>query len=1775
MNKFEKGLSRNTRPQDQPPGTYPFGKNGVRILYGVNQNEPGFIQSAAMIPYTPIGVIETDKYPIIFSTDNINSAGGFYDYENDQYIPIFNDATYTYKLGFKAEFPINGQFQRNYKGESIVAFTDFNTFPKFLNCDKPVIKSLDDWRLFPFASVPTITTNVIDGGTLFPGGYYIFGKLVKNDGTETQFLVSSDVIVIGGTNGSSSGKAIEINFGDLDSDYDQVQVGIISKIDGIISASTLEPITIGSGNKATVIYTGANLSTEATIEELLVQPVIYNKVKTIGQLNDTLYLGNLTKDDEIKIQKYMLLAKIRWVSNLIYVNPRNEDHATAKIRSLMHHEVYAFYIRLSKTGGAGWTPLFHVPGVAPVSSDFDQSTEATYGGNFSGRRYQIEDTIRAYDANAKIGDPGTWVNINETYPDTDDYDASQIGGENLRGVSVRHHRMPSIRWCKKFLYSQNGEYGKSQLDLLGIKVSNIVIPNEYTSRLDGGYEIYYAKRSINNSTVIAQSALLFAARHGSGAGTTTISGPDTDYKTTGGNWNAQIDWSGNSRERPLVIDKNLFRFHAFDLLYNKPAISPKYLRQELFLRRENMPMIEDYSLTGGERDAPISYLIDYVKDGASPIPSADGTVIRKISDTPGDNPQYIPNNLITGKWYNLMAESAYGGKLVGPPLVDNNDISYHSLWTGKKWQRPDKSAQFERTYLSNLMNYTDNIYVPFNAQSLVRMAPRQTGSAPMFGGDVFVCDYSFNTYGWNDYDNGTYSKDSSRDPYMGIKVARRIVCESASNIYSRFEISGNIYSKWYPNSPLDIGDNNMFLNLFDRRIDPNQFGYSKDSNALNDIVTAIIFNPLKEEITVFPFRIHRAGKLNKQLKKRSWRTFLPLDYYEMQKNMGVIEHLEGMDDTLYIHCTNALFYTQGKMNLQQDLLSVVIGNGDIFQFEPQEKYSDKLGYAGTRHNLACVRTPMGYIFPDTGHGKIYVAKGELKLINEGLNQFFIENLRLKDNNPFIGNGITIGYDQRFERILFTCKNLIKPTGVRELQKTQEFIDSLTPGESLVIENGRLMRFLGISTDYQCTDLIPVIVGNVILTIPEDTPVDTVIHTIIPISGVNLSYYILSGNSDGALSVEASTGKIKVNNQGGINYNVRHQLVLQIKAVSTNGLSTTFQVTVNITKVNKAPISGPQQFTIPENSPNSTIVGTVVATDPDGSSLNYTITSGNDGGVFVLNGTTGQITVANGSLLDYETHPVYLLQVSISDGYNAITIPVTINITNVDEAPPLNDDVITIYDTTPTNTIVYQFITVDPEGDVNLVFDLVNASSPGVFTLNTATGEIKLIDNAYLNPATTPQITLTVRVIDTHQNSDEGTLTINILADPETLDFRPSSPSCSGGCPAGYVQTTDGLYCERFTTVPATPPTGGTPFSVVSSVNNAYSNFGALVYQPGFDNHGVGTIQQWLQQSVWRNAAANSVDGPLNRCGVWSASVVPNNEAIGFSVPITLTETAIVLVAISGDNKCKIAINGVVLVDQDPTDIGTGIGLQLPQFKGQGISLAFKFWHIYPFTVQAGTHYIGMEGVNFGGAASFGAEIYKNTIDELAAAQLDPAYISNPGTFPLNQNHYTNLNLLFSTRSTRGGTFDSGISAGYSCPVNYAMNGTTNPPTCVLVDRVPATTRVWSALQVYSLRLSQVIATLNNVAGQTFQGISVPYYPPVGDHIDCGGSKTVYYNTPKAASVSKNNCTDGVGSIVKYAVPGGIYTSTISQADADSKAQNDIDTNKQTYANENGYCVNEH
>ena len=89
--------------------------------------------------------------------------------------------------------------------------------------------------------------------------------------------------------------------------------------------------------------------------------------------------------------------------------------------------------------------------------------------------------------------------------------------------------------------------------------------------------------------------------------------------------------------------------------------------------------------------------------------------------------------------------------------------------------------------------------------------------------------------------------------------------------------------------------------------------------------------------------------------------------------------------------------------------------------------------------------------------------------------------------------------------------------------------------------------------------------------------------------------------------------------------------------------------------------------VPEYSPAGTDVGEpVTATDPEGSALTYAL-GGADAGLFEVDGSTAQITVGDGTSLDFKTTASYSVRVEARDpSAGRDSIDVTISVTNVDE-----------------------------------------------------------------------------------------------------------------------------------------------------------------------------------------------------------------------------------------------------------------------------------------------------------------------------------------------------------------------------------------------------------------------------------------------------------------------------------------------------------------------------
>jgi len=112
------------------------------------------------------------------------------------------------------------------------------------------------------------------------------------------------------------------------------------------------------------------------------------------------------------------------------------------------------------------------------------------------------------------------------------------------------------------------------------------------------------------------------------------------------------------------------------------------------------------------------------------------------------------------------------------------------------------------------------------------------------------------------------------------------------------------------------------------------------------------------------------------------------------------------------------------------------------------------------------------------------------------------------------------------------------------------------------------------------------------------------------------------------------------------------------------------------------------FYLDENSKVGTLVGTVQATDPDGDVLTYAITSGNEAGAFAISSTSGDITVSDEDLLNFDTTPSFVLMVAANDGNGGIIVAaITINLNEVPLGFENDEGLITVFPN-PTSEVLF-------------------------------------------------------------------------------------------------------------------------------------------------------------------------------------------------------------------------------------------------------------------------------------------------------------------------------------------------------------------------------------------------------------------------------------------------------------------------------------------------------
>ena len=338
-------------------------------------------------------------------------------------------------------------------------------------------------------------------------------------------------------------------------------------------------------------------------------------------------------------------------------------------------------------------------------------------------------------------------------------------------------------------------------------------------------------------------------------------------------------------------------------------------------------------------------------------------------------------------------------------------------------------------------------------------------------------------------------------------------------------------------------------------------------------------------------------------------------------------------------------------------------------------------------------------------------------------------------------------------------------------------------------------------------------------------------------------YSLTDDANGRFAINAATGEVTVADTGQLDFETVTSHDITVQVTDSGGNSYDEVMTINIADGNDTPTDlSITASTVAENVANGTVVGTVSTTDPDaGETFTYALTD-DAGGRFAIDANTGVVTVADGSLLDFETATSHNVTVRVTDsGGNTYDEVMPVTVTNTNETPTdLSITASTVAENAANGTAVGTVSTTDQDAGETFTYSLVNDQG-GRFAINSSTGVVTVADGSLLDYETRASHDITVRVTDSGGNTYDEVMTVNLTNTNETpTDLKLTNveiaEGAANGTSVGTAAATDADAGETFTY--SLTDTAGGRFAINSSTGEITVANGSLLDYETATSHDV-------------------------------------------------------------------------------------------------------------------------------------------------------------------------------------------------------------------------------------------------------------------------------------------------------------------------------------------------
>ncbi|MGL3214911.1 beta strand repeat-containing protein [Bradyrhizobium sp. BR 1433] len=285
-------------------------------------------------------------------------------------------------------------------------------------------------------------------------------------------------------------------------------------------------------------------------------------------------------------------------------------------------------------------------------------------------------------------------------------------------------------------------------------------------------------------------------------------------------------------------------------------------------------------------------------------------------------------------------------------------------------------------------------------------------------------------------------------------------------------------------------------------------------------------------------------------------------------------------------------------------------------------------------------------------------------------------------------------------------------------------------------------------------------------------------------------FSLSDDAGGRFAIDASTGVVTVANASLLDFETATSHNITVKAADASGAFTTQTFSIAVTDVAPTqPVDGNNATnTVSEGAANGDLVGiTATSSDVNGGTVTFSL-SDDAGGRFAIDASTGVVTVANASLLDFETATSHNITVKAADASGAFTTQTfSIAVTDVAPTQPVdgNDATNTVSEGAANGDLVGITATSSDVNGGTVTFSLSDDAG-GRFAIDASTGVVTVANASLLDFETATSHNITVKAADASGAFTTQTFSIAVtdVAPTQPVDGNNATNTVSEGAANG-------------------------------------------------------------------------------------------------------------------------------------------------------------------------------------------------------------------------------------------------------------------------------------------------------------------------------------------------------------------------------------------------------